>query len=151
MGFTANAGNGFSAMAYGAGGMGAMEGMAIASTAYSTASSIAKAVSQVGRIGGGAMDMARGFMGGGGGSSLPATEYGVAMSNVNAVSSMSSKGVNTAIRTLGVESRFGNGLKMREVPDYVKNNMSMLNTAKSSGASGASSGGSSGFGGGIIP
>lgn len=153
MGFTANAGNGFSAMAYGAGGMGAMEGMAVASTAYSTASSIAKAVSQVGRIGGGAMDMARGFMGGGGGSVLPATEYGVAMSNVNAVSSMSSKGVNTAIRTLSVESRFGNGLKMREVPDYVKNNMSMLNTAKSSAKSsgGASSGGSVVGGSGLPP
>lgn len=118
-----------------------MGGMAVASTAFNTAMTAVTAVSQIRRIGNGAFDMARGFMGGGVSPALPANEYGVAMSNVNAVSSMSSKGVNTAIRAFSVENRFGNGIKFREVPDYIKNNMSLLETAKSGGkASGGMAG-----------
>lgn len=66
MGFVSSGGNGFDAMAYGAGGMKGMEAMAVAGTAINTATTAINTISNFTALGGKAMGMARGFMGGGG-------------------------------------------------------------------------------------
>lgn len=111
MGYSANAGNGFSAMAYGASGMGAMEGVAVAGTAFNTAMTAVNAVNQIGRMGGGAFNMARGFMGGGG-EIAPVSQAQVGMSNISAHSSLARKGAIDSLtnisRQIKVQQQYGN-------------------------------------------
>lgn len=92
------------------------------------------------------------FTGGGGGgiaSSLPANEYGVAMSNIQATSSLSTKGIDNAMRSFSVEMRLGNKIKLQEVPEH--NNFASLNLPKANSISKSSkrnggNGGASGTG-----
>lgn len=67
MGFSSNAGNGFDAMAYGAGGMRGMETMAVAGTAFNTAMTAVSNVGGVMRAGRMVSGLANSVLGGGGG------------------------------------------------------------------------------------
>lgn len=100
MGFSSNAGNGFDAMAYGAGGMRGMEAMAVAGTAFNTAMSVANnigGVMRVGRMASSLTSRVLGGGGGGGGSSIAPTPSALANAPVTMSSSAESLEASASI------------------------------------------------------
>lgn len=153
MGYSANAGNGFSAMAYGAGGMKGMEAMAVAGTALNTATTAINTISNLNSMGGKAMNMARGFMGGSGGGQ----SSGIPMRDLVVNSSVEFQGSGVASNLTipqGANLAFqgGNKALMRQITNPASARFKMgvddlsFFGGKGGGAGGGGSGGMAGNG-----
>ena len=104
MGFMSSGGNGFDAMAYGAGGMRAMEGVAVASTALNTAMTAVNTITNVTGVGGRVMNMARGAFGSGE-AVTPVSQVDIGMSNLSVHTSIARKGAMDSIANISRQIR----------------------------------------------